>query len=293
VEDELTEVPSEPVRCKATLPSSDDYEFAPVRRREFVEQPSAGAAAHSLGIASLVLGVVGLVLALIPCVGMIALPLAAVGLLLGVVGGGVAIARGGRGIGFPIAGSATNLLALAVGGVWLLLSVGTVGHLASVPVAAPDSRPTHECSFGEEMRFGDLGVAVRRARVEGFTSVTPAGRQLFHQPAFVITIGLKNYNPNRVIDAGAQVDAARLEDDVGNRYDGIKAVNEIGLAGRIEGQIPPGMARPVRSDEDARDVLVFDRPVPGASTLTLTLDASRYGGLGRLKVQIPRSAWGN
>ena len=87
-----------------------------------------------------------------------------------------------------------------------------------------------------------------------------------------------------------QVDDATLEDNVGNSYERISAVNEIGLENHINGQIPSGRVRPVRSDEVGTDFLVFDRPVEGASVLFLTLDASKYGGSGRIKVQIPKSA---
>jgi hypothetical protein len=108
---------------------------------------------------------------------------------------------------------------------------------------------------------------------------------------FVVFISFRNYNPNRIIKAGSQVDVAILRDDVGNTYQGIRATNEIGLTNSIDDQIPAGMARPVRSDQPGWDVLVFERPVPGASTVTLSLDASQYGGVGRIEVQVPRETW--
>jgi hypothetical protein len=51
----------------------------------------------------------------IPSIGMLSLPLSGTGLLLGFLGGVVGLLRRGRGIGFPVAGSAINLMALLMG----------------------------------------------------------------------------------------------------------------------------------------------------------------------------------
>jgi hypothetical protein len=151
--------------------------------------------------------------------------------------------------------------------------------------------PVDEHNMGEEIRFGDLGVTVTQAQVSGYSSRTAAGRLMNHTPEFVIHTKFKNYNPKRVVKAGSQVRSSTLVDDVGNSYQGIRATNEIGLTNEIEGQISPGMAIEVRSDEPATDVLVFDRPVQGASFIFLTLDASKYGGSGKVRIKIPKSAW--
>jgi hypothetical protein len=55
--------------------------------------------------------------------------LSGLGLLLGVIGGIVALMRGGRGIGFPIAGSAISGFATAFGVFWLFL----LGAVATAP----------------------------------------------------------------------------------------------------------------------------------------------------------------
>lgn len=149
------------------------------------------------------------------------------------------------------------------------------------------SRTAQVCNIGKEIRFGDLGVTVMRGRVEAFGSVTSSGHVIVHDPGFVITIALRNYNPNRVVEVGSQADIATAADDVGNRYRAIKTTSDIGLPTRIVGQIPPGKSLGVRSDEPDGDLLVFDRPVPGASLVRLTLDSSRYGGSGSLQVDIP------
>src|SRR5207302_4602900 len=79
-----------------------------------------------LGIPALFLGALALLLSLTPYVrsaqsifGIISLPLGGLGLLLGIGGLAIAILQKGQGIGFPIAGSASSLVALAMAVVWL------------------------------------------------------------------------------------------------------------------------------------------------------------------------------
>ena len=153
--------------------------------------------------------------------------------------------------------------------------------------AAPMKRPAADRLSGEEMRFGDIGVTVVRGKVEAFGSILPPGSAYFHEPAYVVQLVIKNYNPNRVLEVGAQADVATAEDDVGNHYESLKTKNELGIRTYIVGQIPPGKTLPVRPDKPDEDVLVFDRPVPGASLMRLSLDASRYGGTGTIHVTIP------
>jgi hypothetical protein len=150
---------------------------------------------------------------------------------------------------------------------------------------------TPEYKYGEEWRFGDLGVTVT-AGIHDWTSTTAAGRAMTHDLNFVVTIKFKSYNPNRELSAGSQCDSSSLTDDVGNTYLVIYPVNEIGIHNRVDGQIRAGMSRNVRSDNnDAGDVLVFGKPLPGASSVTLTFDAKKYGGKGKIVVTIPRSKW--
>jgi hypothetical protein len=183
-----------------------------------------------------------------------------------------------------------------VGGVFAVLvmknkaSGTTASAVAGTEASAETARVTGDPTLGEELRFGDLGVTVNRARVESYGSMTSVGQLLLHEPALVVRIGIKNHNANRVVEAGSQSDSATLADDVGNRYDRIVARSQIGLPTRVPGQIPPGSVLRVRSDEREEDVLLFDRPVPGASVLTLTLDGSRYGSSGKVKVTIPLRA---
>jgi hypothetical protein len=110
-----------------TVGSEEDDEPSQRLRR-----PEGSGAALGLGVGSMILGLVALLFSLIPCIGLYSLPLSGVGLLLGVGGGIVAVSRGGRGIGFPIAGSAINAAAITVALVW----VGLASYLSKADDAA-------------------------------------------------------------------------------------------------------------------------------------------------------------
>lgn len=102
-------------------------ELPSVTRSISAAGPGRGAV-HSLGIGSMVLGIVALLFSFIPCIGVFSMPLSGLGLLLGIIGTVVALRRSGRGIGFPIAGSAINGMALLIAFFWIGLA--NVAHEA-------------------------------------------------------------------------------------------------------------------------------------------------------------------
>jgi len=61
-------------------------------------------ASLTLGITALVVGVLSLLVGWIPFFGLIALPVAVIGLLLAGIGFGIAVVKGGKGIGMPVLG---------------------------------------------------------------------------------------------------------------------------------------------------------------------------------------------
>lgn len=121
-----------PPLAAAARPGShddDDYDDRPMqprrRPRRYDEPDVAYAQAPSanvqmgFGIAALCVGCVAVIISLIPCIGLfIGMPIAGLGIVLGVVGLIVALVQKGRGLGFPIAGSCVNLVALLIGAVW-------------------------------------------------------------------------------------------------------------------------------------------------------------------------------
>jgi hypothetical protein len=98
----------------------------------------------------MVLGGIAFVFSLIPFVGMFTFPLSALGLLVGIVGGVVALCRGGRGIGFPIAGVALSGTALLVGIFWvrMVFKMLPSGEEAKIKIAKSNIEAlTHQCEI--------------------------------------------------------------------------------------------------------------------------------------------------
>lgn len=77
-----------------------------------------------LGILSLIQGIGALFGSCVPCIGALALIGGGLGLLLGVIGLIVAKKSGRTGTGLPIAGISVNVLAMLIGGAWVLFMVG-------------------------------------------------------------------------------------------------------------------------------------------------------------------------
>ncbi len=147
-----------------------------------------------------------------------------------------------------------------------------------------------DVAVGEEVRFGDIGVTVTSMSLQSFIS-DGRGGAVQHRPELVVQIGIKNHNPNRILNAGSQRDSARLLDDVGNTYRHIDTFDESNNRTMPRGQIPTGQATGVRSEKPQGDCVVFTRPVAGATTITVELDAAAYGGTGTIRVTVPREVF--
>jgi len=101
-----------------------DDDDRPRRRRDIDDEPvtEGSGAVHSLGIASMVVGAISLPMSMVPCLGIVGLPLGVLGFLLGFGGNAVAVLRGGRGVGFGIAGLGLNGMAILFAVFWLFLA---------------------------------------------------------------------------------------------------------------------------------------------------------------------------
>jgi hypothetical protein len=241
-----TEPPAEPPRqAPARKPKSAPSEAAAgtaqivVRRSDHGDTPSPnGRIPYGLGIPSLVLGIIALSFGWVPQGGaLVSMPLSGLGLLFGIAGLGVAIVQGGRGIGFPIAGSAVSLVAVVFGLVWLgLLSPAKqTATQTSAPAAvaqnqeqssptpvkpAPDKEASWIDASKDAVQHGDVlvqlgAVAVRNVRIKdvlGDETVSPTKN-------LTIQVLLDNTNSTRKIDflgwSGATVNAIGLADLLG------------------------------------------------------------------------------
>ncbi len=148
--------------------------------------------------------------------------------------------------------------------------------------------------IGKETLFGSLGVTVDTVRFNTFAATTDLGRTFFsdgRDSTVVVRISLRNHDPNKLAKASAQSGKATLTDEHGNVYSEVFLTNEIGLKITTDGSIPRGHYIEFSADKAHADALVYQKPVPGAKTLTLAIDAEQYGGKGKVRYVVGRDVF--
>jgi hypothetical protein len=147
-----------------------------------------------------------------------------------------------------------------------------------------------------ETRFGNLGVTVS-VRVGNLCLVMPIQNRFTDGSNFLVGIKYTNYDDSTVIRVKSQSTGNfGLTDDKGNIYRRYIPTDEFGgewpLLAFISGSpfydLRKNEVGSVRSDRRVTDLLIFEEPLPGAKSLTLVLDASRWGGMGKFRVVIER-----
>jgi hypothetical protein len=199
-------------------------------------------------------GIIGLLVALIPCIGWtVGLPVAGLGLLLGGAGLIVALVRNGKGLGFPISGTAVSLVAIIVACVWLYVAHRLVTH------ANRDIKPQME------KMANDLQEAMKKAQLEAQKNQNQ--QPVPDQPALARTILerrelLNEADPeDKVSHAPSKSYSVKLE--AGKSY-------QIDLTG-------PRLLMLVRlENEDGREVASARGPGPSRSA-TITWRCEREG----------------
>jgi hypothetical protein len=258
----------------------------------------------------MVLGVVALPFAFLPCFGFLSLPLSVLGLLLGVAGGAVALARGGRGIGFPIAGSAISLVGVLVGALWLGLlaafSGATTKEIEAQARAAaererrPDPPPVQwalppEAAPREEwadastasLTRGEITVRVEWVEVNRVPLNVMGVDEKSKEQFLKIKVRVSNNSATRVVRYSPWInvnrDPARVSDNFGNEYKPVEfGPFRRNRDGAESTAIHPGQA--------VTDVLVFEQPIENVQHLNLELPASAFSGTGPdLRFRIPAS----
>jgi len=140
--DEKTRIPEQ---------SKSQQPAVPTPQRQNMDTTGLG-----LGIASLAMGIMALVIAWVPFLGLVTLPVAAIGGLLGIIGIIIPLVTKRRGVGFPIAGLITCVVAVGIQGV----ATGVAAYRASALVEdfsyTPSYTPPTVVPFAE-----DLGGSVK------------------------------------------------------------------------------------------------------------------------------------
>lgn len=133
--------------------------------------------------------------------------------------------------------------------------------------------------------LGEIELTVR-VQVGGFQD---EGYNM-HEPKMLVVLTLKNLNPAKIADVWTQHSSATVTDDLGNQYLEHTAKNQFGSPLFVMGQtVSWGKPSRLRSEKEGMDILIFERPLELASVLTVTLDATKYGKKGSIRLLVPKS----
>lgn len=184
-----------------------------------------------------------------------------------------------RGAGFAVFGGVIGAVALLAGLLFTWVAVFTVRELAtSNPIASPvASSPINVLSVSEAAIVNSYAIKIERIVLGKVKTVTLLGNAITTEEGYLsVEIGVTNDHPTRKVDAwswgsfGAfesSSDLAMLKDEFGNEYFIVHvAGSPVDVDFRSRHVLYPG--------ETMRDLLVFERPVDGATELTLRLDVS-------------------
>jgi hypothetical protein len=250
-----------------------------------------------LGIAALALGVLAIPFALIPCIGVYSMPVSGLGLFFGIVGLVVAVVAKRGGTGFPIAGSAVSLAALAVAGLWFLICAGMMTGVKKAgdefAKQLEEQQRQGAASWVDASKdaatHGDVRIRVRSVTL-GHVEMEDARGGLLEAPGeyLLIRLAIENQSPTVGIEykgwAGRPhfgLEAVVLKDRLFSNY--LQAT----FARPVKGQVhKPQRIDPTQSLEE---LLVFIAPMNNPDELRLELPASTLERTGKIKLRIPAS----
>lgn len=166
--------------------------------------------------------------------------------------------------------------------------VACSGGKKTDPGTAPSlAGKEYKCAVGGSVDVGDTAVFVSSVTV-GEVLVWPEfGNASSFGPVLIVQVGIKSRNPNKVTNLTSQYGKAYVKDDLGNRYETREPDGRVQPDPHQDIHIAKGVTRELRSDMGTADTILFSRPVPGASKLTIYLSGPDYGGDGVIAIEAP------
>ena len=164
--------------------------------------------------------------------------------------------------------------------VWL---VGKDGGLATKGQAMANAKTIQ---VNSEHRIGDIGITITGCNDRWMECTSTLGERFNSANFTVVDVTIKNYNPNRLARVGSQVGVAKAIDDRQTELASMVEISSRHPLADAEGRIRKHDEIALRSDEVAKDVIVFERVVPAVKRVTVYLDATAYGGTGYLKADL-------
>lgn len=244
---------------------------------------------QSLGMGSMALALIGLVFAFIPVVSMFSLPVSGMGILIAVAGVFAAVSKKGYAISFPLAGLASNIVAILAALIWVSLA----GEIGQNPRPeghkSKDTGAPHAwMDASKPARQGDVTLRVTDVRVAPII-LRDAHGELSEPPDRYLTIRVEveNQSAKKIPFEGwtNTIQSAPAHVPVLKDSSGAVVKRKTWPGQRAEGQTAIKTLSP---HESASDLLIFEIPAAGYP-LKLDLPASAFSGVGRIGFLIPRT----
>lgn len=145
-----------------------------------------------------------------------------------------------------------------------------------------------KCGIGESVDLGDVTITPVYARVGSLLVWHEFVDPTHTPPGLILHLEIRSRNPNRVISLHSQIGKAYVTDELGNRYEPLEFTGRFQPDGLKDPHIPRGIVRDLRSDRPTADTILFSRPVPGASKVTISLDGAAYGAAGTIEIVVSK-----
>lgn len=259
----------------------------------------------ALAIVAIVFAAIALGVSWIPFLGLVALPFAGIAILLGLIGVVVAMSASDVRVAPAVAGIFLACVAIAV----QVVFTGSAATVISNSITAAKQRdqqsnqtvianPLEGKPVAEEngwalatnpIKQGDIVVTIKGVKVGRVPLKVMGEARKSDEPQAMIELELFNasekkkydYKPWNAQGISLGREFAQLTDDSGNSYKRISFGYSAAVIGAASGSAS------LYPKSRTSDVLVFEAPVSGATSLLLELPASSFGGTGKMRIRIP------
>jgi hypothetical protein len=287
--------------------------------------PPAAGGSNSLGIASLVLGALAFSICWIPFLGVFGLPLSGLGAILGLVGFVAALRRAGRGIGFPIAGTAVSALALIVCvAITTAFSRAVVETGKSINETREKAQATNQTVVGakppdaaaaanppampvppnpkvqeqeqenwasakQAVQQGDVRIRVTKVAVQKIPLKNLGRSTESTDDLLSVHLQVANTSQTKKVNyltwRGKDFSLERDWAAMTDNFDNTLKRIGFGFGTEVEGAVES--TESIYPGKSVDDILVFEAPIDATEYLRLELPAKNFGGTGNIRLQIP------
>lgn len=274
-----------PIETSVSNPNQIAVNVAPVGSSPVQVNVHNESHSNSLGIASLILGLVSMVICWVPLVG---LAFSGMGLILGVCALIASFTRGGKGIGYAIAGSFVSGFGVLIGGYVAIGILAPIQNAANEVRKKQAERTAEYVDSSKPFTIGDITLTIDSVELGKVPLESFSGETTSVDDFVTIWVTVANTSEGKKIDflpwretRSVFSDRATLKDNFDNSYRKTGfGINEIaGVDDELS--IYPG--------KSVKEAIVFEVPVDSAKYLDLVLPADAVDQNGSFRFRIPMS----